>query len=169
MPERREAVQKNAGTALPIEAFVEDAHGLDAREFGARHGRGFLMTATRLQIPTDSSTEVKLEHDRNERTAGISMVVFPVRPSQQTPVHLLTLGRTNNNDVVIRDTSVSRFHAYLKPAEGGGFLIQDAGSTNGTTVNGSAVPARGHGPPVQLKPGDDVRIGQVDFTFLGEL
>ena len=72
----------------------------------------------------------------------------------------------SNNDVVVRDTSVSRFHAYVKPGESGGLLIQDAGSTNGTVVNGQSVPARGNGPAVELKPGDDVRIGQVDFTFI---
>jgi pSer/pThr/pTyr-binding forkhead associated (FHA) protein len=44
--------------------------------------------------------------------------------------------------------------------------MQDAGSTNGTTVNGNTVPRQGHGPAVELNPGDDVRLGQVELTFL---
>ena len=44
--------------------------------------------------------------------------------------------------------------------------MQDAGSTNGTTVNGHAVPRQGHGPPTELSSGDDVRLGQVELTFL---
>ena len=88
------------------------------------------------------------------------------RASEHAKVPLMTVGRTSNNDVVVRDTSVSRFHAYVKPADAGTLLIQDAGSTNGTLVNGNSVPARDNGPPIELKPGDDVRIGQVDFTFL---
>lgn len=159
--------QNNAGSAQPMEAFYEDASQLSPAEFVARHGDSFLLTATRLQAPTeDAFTDVKLEDDRSDHTAGISMLVYPVRPSGQAKVHLLTLGRTSNNDVVVRDTSVSRFHAYVKPGDNGGLLIQDAGSTNGTVVNGQSVPARGNGPAVELKPGDDVRVGQVDFTFV---
>ena len=42
----------------------------------------------------------------------------------------------------------------------------DAGSTNGTTVNGVSVPPKGAGAPVDLKTGDSVRLGQMEFTFL---
>jgi pSer/pThr/pTyr-binding forkhead associated (FHA) protein len=80
--------------------------------------------------------------------------------------HLITLGRTANNDVVVPDVSVSRFHAFVKAQEGGPMQIQDAKSTNGTTVNGSSIPAQGHGPAVDLKSGDSIRIGQVEFTFV---
>jgi hypothetical protein len=164
---RPRSAPNNAGSGQPLEAYYDDARALSDAEFRARRGDGFLLTATRLQAPTaDSGTEVALEEDRSDRTAGISMLAFPVRGSEQAKVHLMTLGRTSNNDVVVRDTSVSRFHAYVKPDEAGGLLIQDAGSTNGTLINGKPVPARGNGPAVELKAGDDVRIGQVDFTFV---
>jgi pSer/pThr/pTyr-binding forkhead associated (FHA) protein len=167
MSARQRSPQNNAGTAQPLEAYYEDARSLGAAEFVARHGDGFLITATRLQPPSsDSFTEVKLEEDRADHTAGISTLVYSVRPTERATVHLLTVGRTPNNDVVVRDTSVSRFHAYVKPGESGGLLIQDAGSTNGTLVNGESVPSRGNGPAAELKPGDDVRLGQVDFTFV---
>jgi pSer/pThr/pTyr-binding forkhead associated (FHA) protein len=167
MATRARGAQNNAGTAQPLDAFYEDANRLPAPDFASRHGDAFLLTSTRLQPPSaDAFTEVKLEEDRMDRTAGIATLVYPVRPSERAAVHLLTLGRTPNNDVVIRDTSVSRFHAYVKPDERGGLLIQDAGSTNGTVVNGQSVPARGNGPAVELKPGDNVRIGQVEFTFV---
>ena len=32
-------------------------------------------------------------------------------------------------------------------------------------MNGASVPPRGAGPPTPLKPGDNVRLGQVEFTF----
>jgi pSer/pThr/pTyr-binding forkhead associated (FHA) protein len=57
-------------------------------------------------------------------------------------------------------------HAMLKRGEDGVFLILDAGSSNGTTVNGISVLARGQGPPSQLKPGDNVRLGRVECTFI---
>jgi pSer/pThr/pTyr-binding forkhead associated (FHA) protein len=68
--------------------------------------------------------------------------------------------------VVIPDLSVSRFHAFMKRSASGTFLVQDAGSTNGTTVNGASVLARGSGPPTEIKAGDNVRVGQLEFTFV---
>ena len=44
-------------------------------------------------------------------------------------------------------------------------MIHDEGSSNGTTVNGAFVPGRDMGPPTQLKPGDTVKLGQVETTF----
>ncbi len=78
----------------------------------------------------------------------------------------MSIGRTSNNDVVIPDLSVSRFHAFLKPLEDGRFQLQDAGSVNGSSINGDAVPRQGSGPPMDLKSGDNVRLGRVELTFL---
>ncbi len=43
----------------------------------------------------------------------------------------ITIGRTPNNDVVIDDSSVSRFHAYVRRA-GDAWSVADAGSKNGS-------------------------------------
>lgn len=160
----------HSGGERPIEAFVADAQRLSAPEFEERHGSAFLLlTASALTRPEcGAPTRVELSDapDRgDERTAGVSVVVFPVRRGAGAAAHLVTIGRATNNDLVIPDLSVSRFHAFLK-RENGSLRLQDAGSTNGTLVNASAVPTRGTGPPVALKPGDSVRLGQVDFTFL---
>jgi pSer/pThr/pTyr-binding forkhead associated (FHA) protein len=48
----------------------------------------------------------------------------------------ITIGRTENNDVVLRHEQVSRFHAFVQPQTGGGFALVDANSKNGTFVNG---------------------------------
>jgi len=42
---------------------------------------------------------------------------------------------------------------------------EDAGSTNGTLVNGESVLTSGAGPARRLKPGDNVRLGHVELTF----
>ena len=155
------------GSALPLEAFLEDAQALAPKEFESHHGSGFLLlTATKLTAPKDSySTDVQLlseEEDGSAHTGSLSTLVFPVRSA----VHIVTVGRAVGNDVVIPDPSVSRTHALLKRGENGVFLILDASSSNGTTVNGISVLARGHGPPSELKPGDNVRLGRVEFTFV---
>lgn len=51
----------------------------------------------------------------------------------------VSLGRAEGVDVVVGDTSVSRVHARLRPAEGRAFRILDAGSRNGTWVRGERV------------------------------
>lgn len=72
----------------------------------------------------------------------------------------LIVGRDPACDLVIDDVEVSRRHARLL-AQGGGYTIEDLGSTNGTFVNGER--ARGI---VALKPDDVLRLGdQVSFVY----
>lgn len=160
------------GSGIALKALRADAAELALAEFEARHGAAFLLlTAAELAQPKGpASTEVKvigLDEPIAERTANISLLAYPVMRTERSVGHLVTVGRTANNDVVIPDLSVSRFHAFLKVASGGAFQIQDANSTNGTSVNGHPVASQGNGAPTDLKSGDNVRLGQVELTFLG--
>jgi hypothetical protein len=159
------------GSGLPFGAFREDARRLSLADFEQCHGSGFLLlTAAELsEPPGPASTEVHLvgiDEPASDRTASLSLLAYPLLRTERSAGHLVTVGRTSNNDVVIPDLSVSRFHAFLKPVAEGRFQIQDANSTNGTTVNSTSVPAQGHGLGVDLKSGDNVRLGQVELTFL---
>lgn len=70
------------------------------------------------------------------------------------------IGRDINNEIVINDAEVSRKHARLL-AQGGGYLVEDLGSTNGTFVNGQRL----MGPHV-LRPGETVMFGEnVSLAF----
>jgi len=74
----------------------------------------------------------------------------------------LTIGRHGENDIVLRDSSVSRHHACFTK-EGGNLFVTDKGSKNGTVVNGLKVES------VRLEDGDVIRIGDnlvivVSFT-----
>jgi adenylate cyclase len=66
-----------------------------------------------------------------------------------------SIGRANDNDIVLNDFSVSRRHAYLK-REKDGWVLYDNQSTNGVRVNDQAVPQAG------VADGDRALIG----TFL---
>ncbi|MCX7943840.1 MAG: FHA domain-containing protein [Deltaproteobacteria bacterium] len=70
----------------------------------------------------------------------------------------LTIGRTEENILVVFDPSVSRKHAVIKK-EGTVFKIIDRGSRNGTLLNGSAVIEE------ILKDGDTFTIGNTTFRF----
>lgn len=48
---------------------------------------------------------------------------------------MVTMGRAANNDLVVPDTRVSKFHGFFQPA-GDGWSFTDARSTNGTTMEG---------------------------------
>ncbi|MEM7231613.1 MAG: ATP-binding protein [Planctomycetota bacterium] len=65
----------------------------------------------------------------------------------------LTVGRDDENDVVLSDASVSRRHAEFERA-GNFCLVRDNGSTNGTYVNDMLVRVQ------LLHHGDAVRIGR---------
>jgi hypothetical protein len=66
----------------------------------------------------------------------------------------LTIGRDATNDVTINDAEVSRRHARLT-FQGGKYVLEDLGSTNGTFVNGQRLA----GPRV-LKAGEVVSFGE---------
>jgi hypothetical protein len=71
----------------------------------------------------------------------------------------LILGREEGSaDLVISDPGVSRRHARVH-SEGGGVLVEDLGSSNGTFVNGERISG-----PVELAAGDEIQVGD---TVLG--
>lgn len=47
----------------------------------------------------------------------------------------VTIGRVGSNDIAIDEPSVSRFHAYMRQAEDGSWLLIDTGSFHGTFVS----------------------------------
>jgi len=75
-----------------------------------------------------------------------------VYPLEGTTV---TLGRAPDNQIVLQDSTVSRHHARLS-AQGGGYMLEDLGSANGTYVNNRRLRGR-----TVLRSGDTIRLGQV--------
>jgi hypothetical protein len=72
----------------------------------------------------------------------------------------LSVGRGAGNDVSIDgDTYASTRHARFEPRRDGVY-VEDAGSTNGTFVNGIQLAKER-----RLVPGDIVRVGQTDLRF----
>jgi len=66
----------------------------------------------------------------------------------------MTVGRDSTNEIVINDAEISRRHARLT-FQGGKYVLEDLGSTNGTFVNGQRLA----GPRV-LKAGEVVSFGE---------
>ncbi len=66
----------------------------------------------------------------------------------------LVIGRDSSSNIAINDAEVSRKHARLN-FQGGKYVIEDLGSTNGTFVNGQRLASA-----VVLKSGDVVSLGE---------
>ncbi len=71
----------------------------------------------------------------------------------------ISIGRARNKDIVLRHSSVSKFHAWFEIDPSDEIYLCDAGSTNLTHVNGQPVEARVRTP---VAPGDAIRFGAVD-------
>ncbi len=70
-----------------------------------------------------------------------------------------TAGRHPESDIFLDDVTVSRRHAEFA-REGGGFVVRDVGSLNGTYLNRERIEAAG------LAGGDEVQIGKYRLVFL---
>src|SRR5512138_1781232 len=66
----------------------------------------------------------------------------------------LIIGRDTASNIAINDAEVSRKHARLN-FQGGKYVIEDLGSTNGTFVNGQRLAS-----PAVLKSGDVISLGE---------
>src|SRR3990172_1829578 len=72
----------------------------------------------------------------------------------------LSIGRDSSNEIPVNDAEVSRRHARLT-FQGGKYVIEDMGSTNGTFANGQRL----SGPRV-LKSGEVISLGeQIVFVY----
>lgn len=94
-------------------------------------------------------------------TSG-ELQIYPLLKKPNAPfADMITVGRTDNNDVVLKDITVSRFHAFFRQ-RGEEWVVCDAGSKNGTLLRGAPLAPRKELP---LSSGDAVRLGDIATTF----
>ncbi|MCB9555728.1 MAG: sigma 54-interacting transcriptional regulator [Deltaproteobacteria bacterium] len=71
---------------------------------------------------------------------------------------VITIGAMEDNDLVVNDETVSRYHAKVQQTTDG-YLLVDENSTNGTFINRVRI------KEAFLKPGCTIQIGQVEAKF----
>ena len=71
----------------------------------------------------------------------------------------ITIGRAIECEVVITSKRVSREHARLR-RDGRRVMLEDLNSTNGTLLNDERILA-----PTELRDGDTISVGDVNFAF----
>jgi hypothetical protein len=162
--------------ARKLQDFVKDCLVLDAGAFQDRHGDSFLVhhgPIEAIQESTAGPSKTLAMEGKQKRMKGLFLPkgdfwVIPVRRKRKesTLTGFISVGRNEGNDVVVPDQSISLFHALFRKTKDDLMLLRDAGSTNGTFVNGDPVPVQLQGEPVKVVSGDQVRFGAVKFTFL---
>ena len=88
------------------------------------------------------------------------------RPDDETQVvkinkEHMTVGRRDDNDIIIDDVFVSRLHIEVEK-KGDKYTIKDTKSRYGTYVNGDRIAEK------QLTYGDEIQIGNTLITFVDE-
>ncbi|MGH2500125.1 MAG: FHA domain-containing protein [Candidatus Limnocylindria bacterium] len=82
------------------------------------------------------------------------------RSGERLPLRAVSsLGRDAGNDIVVNDEAASARHAVVSYVDGD-WWIEDAGSTNGTIVNGTRIWDR-----ERLHYGDEVSIGRIGLRL----
>ncbi len=66
--------------------------------------------------------------------------------------HIIRIGRSSDNDIIIPDRTVSGSHAVINK-EGDSYMIQDIGSTNGVMLNQKKVKKH------KLRSRDKIKLG----------
>jgi pSer/pThr/pTyr-binding forkhead associated (FHA) protein len=97
---------------------------------------------------------------RMEPRTGLLVISRGPRTGTGYRLHapVITIGRHDDNDIPLRDTTVSGRHAEIR-VEGERYVIVDMGSFIGTYVNRQLV------DQVELRDGDEVWIGRHRMLF----
>ena len=154
------------GKVRPYYDFLRYANDLDEAAFQARFTAPFLHF---LDLPDLEMgglfTTIRIAPGAESVRRGGSQGIVSIEKAANSNAFamMITMGRAENNDLVIPDARVSKFHAYFRQL-GEKWLLTDANSTNGTRVDGVLVaPERS----VELKSGAVIELaGDVRASFL---
>jgi pSer/pThr/pTyr-binding forkhead associated (FHA) protein len=141
-------------------------HGWVLEDVGSTNGtfhEGRRVSLLRIDRPVrlrlgdpDDGVELRVEPDA---TAVVKAPVPAEIPAPTAVQGRLRLGRASDNDVVIRDRTVSGHHAELVGDPETALDLVDLGSRNGTFVNGQRVGR------ARLRESDRIGIGYHEFRL----
>jgi hypothetical protein len=115
-----------------------------------------------LQYNTDVVDMEQLPTRSAGRMAGGKVV--PVVKSERDPFSgQISVGRAMNCDIILRDSTVSKHHAYFQVLDASSAEVVDTDSHNTTRVNGKPIAPR---VATRVVTGDTISFGGVVCLFL---
>lgn len=148
--------------------FARDHARLPRDEFLARITEPHLVVSGRPSGEAPAiMTQVADPAQLRRELESVRIIPLRKREGSNSFSMMITVGRTENNDVVIKHSMLSKFHVYFRQA--GTWTLTDGSSSNGTVVNGEElVPGRS----VPLASGAKIVLGSsvsVEFIEPSEL
>ena len=101
------------------------------------------------------------EQNPTSKASSFEQSVFLIVNRQMIPLEkpVIRIGRQLENDIVLHEEFVSRFHAEIRFEEGK-YVLQDNGSTSGTFVNGRKIDR------CVLNSGDLISVATIQMMFV---
>jgi hypothetical protein len=163
-------MDKPAADGLNPESFalyMSEIQRLGDEAFLTTYGDAYLLVhAADLAGRPQGTHETMLAVDDDAvATANTTFHVFPLRKSGRNDAAEIKLGREDDNDIVVEDETVSRYHASIL-REGDEYRLFDLGSRNGTAVGEDALQPPGSGDRRTLESRQTVRLGSVALRFM---
>lgn len=159
--------------------YADLAKGITCEQFAAKHPYSFLLLRIgdeddsdewTFKTTTVSTRRTPTEEQGVMRRSLNQFRVFPITKSADNPwAGRISVGRARNNDIALAHKSISKLHAhFITEAEGDGdgdgeLKLSDAGSRNGTKVNGDRLES---GSAAGTKPGDEITFGAVSVKHM---
>lgn len=131
----------------------------DLAGFVREHPEDWLVWEAGPWRPPAAARETLLAGPGTRLVASGESLVIALGAKDGGPA--VRLGRAPENDLVIDDGTLSRRHLVLRKDGAGGWTIEDAGSSNGTTINGFRLGRA----PTRIAPGARIEAGAVRLTF----
>lgn len=126
-------------------ALAKQAQEIGHEEFCMRYPGPALMRLSGGAYGVDDTTGLRTRLDSAGADVDRSMLgvtldakVWWVRRADDEGRERVTVGRSLTNDIAVRDSSISKLHAYLAE-QPNGWVIADAGSRHGVTVENETV------------------------------
>ena len=146
--------------------YADELQSLGDDAFAQAHPHSILVVtgvvgALAEQVPLNRTLVTEPKGISVQQVVGLIGRVFPLVKGKYSSPGPISLGRTPDNDVTIAESSISARHCFVRVL-GAEISMTDAGSTNGTLVNGVKLPPK---KAQKVIEGDVITMGRFTLSF----
>lgn len=159
----------NNPSLLRLDAFLEDRRMLNREQFTKKYSAPVLLIPLKPEgtLEDDGAFRTQAVTAELQREAAVPAskltAVIPIEKRMADPFQaFIWVGRESRCDVTLPFNSVSKLQAQFVKKPSGEFEILDAGSTNGTFIEGNRLEKN---KPVMLRDSMLLRFGKIDARF----